>query len=126
MPLRRWIILLMLLVISCVVSVVPVIYILLVDRQLYDRMFIALRPSPRMLFIQLAEPLLDYGLIRLRGWAYGLGLFYFGVRGIYAAGLGVGMALAGQPEALSVGLPVALLWLGIALFLFVNRIYFDE
>jgi hypothetical protein len=77
-------------------------------------------------FIQLLEPLLAYGLMRRRYWALKVGLWYFASKGVYAAGLSFGLAFNGQKQALWIGLPLALLWLGIALFLYLKRDYFDQ
>ena len=125
MPLRRWLLLLTLLTFSFVVSVLPLLYVLLVDPDLYARIFTATRPPRGVPLLQLLEPLIDYGLLRLRYWGWLVGLPYFAPKGVYAGGLAIGMALGGQREALLFGLPLAALWSGIALFLYINKADFD-
>jgi hypothetical protein len=128
MPVRRWLVLVALLGVSLTVTVLPLLYVLVFHPALYGRAFGAgaIRTPRSVPFIQLLEPIVAYGLLRLRGWGWYVGIPWFASKGVYAAGLAVGMALGGQSIALLVGLPFALLWLGIVLFLYVNRIYFDE
>src|SRR5262245_58420481 len=125
MPVRRWAILVALLSLSLVGTVLPLVYVLLINPALYERAFTT-RPSRAIPFMQFLEPLVDYGLLRLRGWGWDVGVPWFACKGVYAAGLSVGRALGGQSLALPLGLSLALLWLGIALFLYLNRIYFDR
>src|SRR5262249_34923716 len=101
------------------------VYVLLVNPALYYRTFTA-RPSRAIPFMQFLEPIVDYGLLRLRGWGWDVGIPWFASKGVYAAGLSVGLALGGRSITLPLGLSLALLWLGIVLFLYVNRIYFDR
>jgi hypothetical protein len=126
MPLRRWFGLVALLGLSLTVTVLPVLYVLVVHPAMYPRMVGSIRSPRSVPFIQLLEPIVDYGLLRLRGWGWFVGVPWFASKGVYAAGLAIGMAIGGRSTALLVGLPFALLWLGIVLFLHTNRIYFDE
>lgn len=126
MPFRRWLIMAVLLAVSLIITIGPAIYVLIVDPTLFSRAFAGPRPPRSVPFLQLAEPIVDYGVLRLRGWGWYVGVPWFASKGVYAAGLGVGMALGGQQTALLVGLPLAALWLGIVLFIWLNRIYFDR
>ncbi len=132
MPLRRWLFFLALLVLSCVAAYLPVIYFVVTDPKFFTRSagYVAgpiMGGGPAIL-MTLLEPVLDYGLLRRRYWAYVVSLPYFGSRGVFAAGITIGMAVDAGPNALSlgVGFGLAALWCGIALFVYLNRDWFDR
>jgi hypothetical protein len=129
---RRWILFVILLITSCAVTLCPAIYFLANDPKFFGR-----GPSYYggrimgggfVVMLSLLEPLLDWGLLRRRSWALGVGLCYFGVKAINAAGMTIGQALGGQKGALYlwVGGSLAVLWGGIAIFLLLNRDWFDQ
>jgi hypothetical protein len=134
MPLRRWILFVVLLALSCVAAYLPVIYTLVNDPRFFTRAagaaYVAgpvVGGGPAML-LTLLEPLLDYGLLRRRYWAYVVSLPYFGSRGVFAAGLTIGQTVEAGPNglALGVGIGLAALWGGIALFIYLNKSWFDR
>jgi hypothetical protein len=133
MPLRRWIVFLVFLLISCASKLLPLIWIALTDPGFpANGGPLAMHFWGRYWILALAEPVIAYGLIRRRVWGLIVGLAYFGIRGVGAAGMTVGTLLGAeageQVETLSlcVRLALAVLWSGIALFLYLNWDFFDQ
>ncbi len=130
MPLRRWIIFVILLALSCVATYLLPIYSLVTNPKFFtrDAAYVAGRVIGGTMLLTLLEPLLDYGLLRHRIWAYRVGLPYFASRGVFAAGIAIGMAAEAGPDPLGLGagFGLAAMWCGIVLFIYLNRDWFDQ
>lgn len=132
MPLRRWILFVVLLAVSCAAAYFPVIYFVVTDPKFFTRSagFVAgpVMGGGSAILMTLLEPLLDYGLLRRRYWAYVVGLAYFGPRAVFSAGITIGQTIeAGlNSTVLAVGIGLTVLWGGIALFIYLNKSWFDQ
>ncbi len=132
MPFGRWLFFVVMLAISCAVAMFPLIFFIAEDPRFFRRgpnyygggmyggMFVVM--------LSLLEPIVDYGLIRRRFWAWIVGLGYFGPKAIGSAGMTIGQAMGGQEGTMYawIGGGLAVLWGGIAVFLLLNKSWFDS
>jgi len=78
--------------------------------------------------LSLLEPILVIGLIRRRYWAWYAGIGYYAPKAFFAAGTAIGTALSMLASSLPLWMviPLAVLWLGVTLFLYIQREWFDQ
>ena len=120
MPFRRWLALAILLVISVAVTVPLAALYTSVRWEPYIP-----GVSRRTAILGLLEPLLAYGLVRMRYWGWLVGIWWYPARAVAAIGLPIGLFLA-DDRTLPLWLPaLGIVWLAISFFLWRYRHDFD-
>ena len=121
MSVRRWLVLLVLVFVSLVISLAPLVWYLAAGSD-------APRTGPRIgNVLQVIELVIAYGLvIRRADWACGWAIVWYLVKAVYAAGVGIGMGISGGwSEWPFVLFGLAGFWGALSFFLWWNQDDFD-
>jgi hypothetical protein len=120
MPVRRWLVLVGLVVLSLLLSLGTIIWFAAMPAAQRSRGWAV--PNA----VQVVELVIAYGLLRRAEWGYDWGVRWYLVKAVYFGAVGLGAAVGGaEGRVLAVFAPLSAFYAGLTLFLYRSREFFD-